>query len=85
MRNFYKIARAAPIMFIVLASAFLGVTFLAPGGDSGTINDDSKAITGNQDIGSSDTVITKTWQAVESPGGIVTGIIVEKSRSPNPA
>ncbi len=66
MTKFRLILRTTPIIFIVFTSAFLGALFLAPGGDSSTMDDDARATIGNKDIGASDTIITKNWQAVET-------------------
>ncbi len=66
MTKFRLILRTTPIIFIVFTSAFFGVLFLAPNGGSNAMDEDSPAITGNKDIGTSDTIITKSWQAVET-------------------
>ncbi|MBN2150339.1 MAG: hypothetical protein JW839_02720 [Candidatus Lokiarchaeota archaeon] len=66
MAKIKLILRTAPVIFIVLTSAFLGVVFLAPDGGSSATNDDTRGITGNEGIGTSDTFITKNWQAVET-------------------
>ncbi|MEX2684491.1 MAG: hypothetical protein Q6373_023170 [Candidatus Sigynarchaeota archaeon] len=66
MTKIRLILRTAPIIFIVFTSVFLGGLILAPGNDSSTKSNDALNKTGNVDIGASDTVITKNWQAVET-------------------